>query len=63
MFRERLAPQERCAQLSFSSKPGGVMSPPELDELTTTVYADAKRIASEDCVTIRDQRFFTAWFL
>ena len=34
MFRERLAPQERCVQLWFSSKPGGVMSPPELFELS-----------------------------
>jgi hypothetical protein len=34
MFRKRLAPQERCVQLWFSSKPGGVMSPPELMELS-----------------------------
>jgi len=35
MLRERLAPRERCVQLWFSSKPGGVMSPPELMELST----------------------------
>ena len=35
MFRERLAPRERCVQLWFSSKPGGVMSPPELIELSS----------------------------
>src|SRR5882724_9045362 len=27
MFRERPAPRERCAQLSFCSKPGGVIVP------------------------------------
>jgi len=43
MFRERRAPRERCDQLLFSSKPGGVMIPlPELDELTNCLYA-AKR--------------------
>jgi hypothetical protein len=47
MFRERRAPQERCDQLLFSSKPGGVMSPPELNELTALVYADAAANASE----------------
>jgi hypothetical protein len=30
MFRERRAPRERCVQFWFGSKPGGVMSPPEL---------------------------------
>ena len=34
MFRERRAPQERCVQHWYSSKPGGVMSPPELTELS-----------------------------
>ena len=35
MFRERRAPQERCVQRWYSSKPGGVMSPPELTELSS----------------------------
>lgn len=49
MFRERLAPQERCAQLWFSSKPGGVVIiPPELVELTGPVYSRAGRKASPD---------------
>ena len=39
MFRERLAPRERCVQLWFSSKPGGVMSPPELLELSSPMYS------------------------
>jgi hypothetical protein len=50
MFHERLAPQERCVQLYFSSKPGGVMSPPELNELTPPVYSLSASIASEDSV-------------
>jgi hypothetical protein len=48
MFRERLAPRERCAQLWFSSKPGGVMSPPELIELSCLIYAPATSFASEE---------------
>lgn len=39
------------------------MSPPELNELTTTVYADARQIASEDCVNVRNRRLFTTLFL
>jgi len=39
MFQERRAPQERCVQLWFSSKPGGVMSPPELLELSSPMYS------------------------
>ena len=53
MFRGRLAPQERCAQLWFSSKPGGVMSPPELLELSSLMYSLAALFASEDCSSIR----------
>jgi hypothetical protein len=48
MFRERLAPRERCVQLWFSSKPGGVMSPPELIELSPLVYSLAVIFASEE---------------
>jgi hypothetical protein len=50
MFRERLAPRERCVQLWFSSKPGGVMSPPELNELSSPVYSLFSSIASEEWV-------------
>ena len=49
MFRQRLAPRERCVQFWFSSKPGGVMSPPELIELSSPVYSPAKYFASEEC--------------
>jgi hypothetical protein len=34
-------------QLWFGSKPGGVMLPPELDELTPLIYSYAARGASE----------------
>ena len=43
----RRAPQERCVQLWFSSKPGGVMLPPELDELSPHVYSCDVGNASE----------------
>jgi hypothetical protein len=54
MFRERLAPRERCVQLWFSSKPGGVMSPPELLELSPAgvlpiILNCKRRLDSEDC--------------
>ncbi len=48
MFRERLAPLERCAQFWFSSKSGGVMSPPELIELSSPVYSPATPFASKE---------------
>jgi len=48
MFRERLAPRERCAQLWLSSKSGGVMSPPELIELSFLVYSPATPFASKE---------------
>lgn len=48
MFRERLAPRERCAQFWFSSKSGGVMSPPELIELSSPVYSPATPFASKE---------------
>jgi len=35
----RRAPRERCVQFWFSSKPGGVMLPPEPDELTLLIYS------------------------
>src|SRR6266851_10285280 len=44
----RRAPRERCVQLWFSSKPGGVMSPPELYELTSHVYSSDSLNASEE---------------
>jgi hypothetical protein len=50
MFRERRAPQKRCDQLWFSSKPGGVMFPPELNELTPRLYSSNSPGASEDLV-------------
>jgi hypothetical protein len=53
MFRERLAPQERCVQLWCSSKPGGVIVPPELLELTPCLYASNSLNASEELVKIR----------
>jgi len=34
-------------QLCFGSKPGGVMLPPELDELTLLIYSCAAWSASE----------------
>jgi hypothetical protein len=43
----RRAPRERCDQLWFSSKPGGVMLPPEPDELTLLIYSCARLGASE----------------
>ena len=43
----RRAPQERCVQLWFGSKPGGVMLPPEPDELTLLIYSCEARSASE----------------
>jgi hypothetical protein len=53
MFRERRAPQKRCVQLWFGSKPGGVMSPPELLELTSNYYAAESRNASEEMEKLR----------
>lgn len=50
MFRERRAPQKRCDQLWCSSKPGGVMFPPELNELTHRLYSLNSSNASEDLV-------------
>jgi hypothetical protein len=50
MFRERRAPRERCVQPWFSSKPGGVMSPPELLELSSSMYSLAVIFASEEWV-------------
>ena len=47
MFRERRAPQKRCDQLWCSSKPGGVMVPPELLELTSRLYSSNPLNASE----------------
>jgi hypothetical protein len=54
MFRERRAPQERCVQLWCSSKPGGVIVPPELRELTPRFYALDLSNASEELVNIRN---------
>src|SRR6266851_6053469 len=50
MFRERRTPQKRCDQLWCSSKPGGVMVPPELLELTPCLYSSDSSIASEERV-------------
>jgi hypothetical protein len=47
------APQKRCVQLCSSSKPGGVMSPPELSELSPSLYARATQIASEETENLR----------
>src|SRR6266516_3652431 len=38
-FFKRLAPQKWCVQFWCSSKPGGVMFPPELVELTSFLYS------------------------
>ncbi len=38
----------RCVQLLLRSKPGGVMSPPELIELTSCLYSSKMHIASEE---------------
>jgi hypothetical protein len=55
MFRERRAPRERCDQLLFSSKPGGVMIPlPEPDELTPCLYSPNSLIASKKMVKGRN---------
>jgi hypothetical protein len=60
MFHGRRAPQERCVQLWCSSKPGGVMIPPELGELATSLlllrFVKRKRRLGEhtistDCVS------------
>src|SRR6476660_4513355 len=48
MFHGRRAPQERCVQLWCSSKPGGVMIPPELYELTNRLYSCGVLNASEE---------------
>ena len=48
MFHERRAPQERCVQRYCSSKPGGVMSPPKLCELTGCIYSRARGKAREE---------------
>jgi hypothetical protein len=48
MFRERRAPQKRCDQFWCSSKPGGVMIPPELLELTIRLYSSDSWNASEE---------------
>lgn len=56
MFRERRAPQKRCDQLWFSSKPGGVMFPPELSELTLCLYSPNSWNASEDLKNPEFQR-------
>jgi hypothetical protein len=50
MFLERRAPQKRCDQLKCSSKPGGVIVPPELGELTPRLYSSNSLIASEELV-------------
>ena len=52
MFLERRAPQKRCDQRCCSSKPGGVMIPPELLELTTCLYSSDRSNASEDLVNL-----------
>jgi hypothetical protein len=44
----RRAPQKRCDQLWFSSKPGGVILPPEPDELTVLIYSCEAESASEE---------------
>jgi hypothetical protein len=51
MFHGRRAPQERCDQLWCSSKPGGVIVPPELLELTPHLYSSNLWIASEEMGT------------
>ncbi len=53
MFHERRAPQERCDQLWCSSKPGGVIVPPELLELTFCLYSSNSSNASEERVNTR----------
>jgi hypothetical protein len=53
MFRERRAPQKRCDQLWCSSKPGGVIIPPELSELTPSLYSFGSLDASGEFVNLR----------
>jgi hypothetical protein len=43
----RRAPQERCVQFWFGSKPGGVILPPEPDELMLLIYSFEALNASE----------------
>ncbi len=50
MFHERRAPQKRCVQFWCSSKPGGVMVPPELVKLTVRLYSSDSLNASEERV-------------
>ena len=47
-FTSDNAPQKRCDQLWCSSKPGGVMFPPELIELTIRLYSSELANASEE---------------
>src|SRR5215472_4923677 len=61
---ERLAPQKWCVQFWCSSKPGGVMFPPELAELTSCLYSwklrDAReKLANPDFVTQAPHRLST----
>jgi hypothetical protein len=55
MFLERRAPQKRCDQLWCSSKPGGVIVPPELDELTSRLYSLHLLIASKEMGNPRER--------
>ncbi|SRR6266436_2902433 len=50
----RRAPRERCVQLWFSSKPGGVMLPPAPDELMVPIYSCEVRSASEEIEKCKD---------
>jgi len=45
--QQRLAPRERCVQLCFAFKPGGVIRPPGAFELTPRLYSPVLRAASE----------------
>jgi hypothetical protein len=55
MFHGRRAPQERCVQLWCSSKSGGVMIPPELYELATSLlllrFVERKRRLGEHTIS------------
>jgi len=61
MFRERRAPQKRCVQFWCSSKPGGVMIPPELLELTVRLYSSDSLNASEERVNAQFPQHYPGW--
>src|SRR5438874_4651994 len=51
-FFKRLAPQKWCVQFWCSSKPGGVMFPPELLELTPCLYSSKPFEARENLANL-----------